>query len=414
MKTTRRNFLRLGGIAAGAAAFRIAPEGMLGCRAPSGRIALGIVGLGGMGLSHLDAFLAMEDVEVAAVCDVCASKILEANARVKASRGRTCVSFSDYRSLCACPGLDAVVVATPDHSHAAVGIEAACNGKDIYGETPFSHTLEDGRALADAVAAGGRLWFSGNGLLSQPAFRQTAAWVRNGGLGSVARAEIGLPGGGRGPVSSGAPLAPPAGLNWAAWLGDAPACDYRGICDFHWRWVSAWGGGSLMDGIGRYGDVALWGLGRESDGPVRIEGTGEFPSDGVYDTATAFSFRCFFRDGLELAVSDGGRMASGVGVRWIGRNGEWVWISRGACETSSPELKREIFGADGVPSFEGSEHRRAFVACVRTRKASASTSAEVAHRAATLGHLGLLAMRAGQPLGFDPRTEAFSRASVRA
>jgi predicted dehydrogenase len=404
MTITRRGFLQLG---AGASAFNIAPSRMFGYTAPGDRIAMGVIGLGGMGMDDLSAFLGMKDVAVRAVCDVNTCKTQAAKLRVDAHYGnRDCATISDFRELCARSDLDAVVIATPDHSHASIGIEAARNGKAVYGETPFTHTLAEGRAWADAVARHGVVWQSGNWLRSQPAFRQMAAWVRAGGLGPVARVEVGLPGGGRGPAASAVPLVPPTGLDWGAWQGAASACAYRGVCDFHWRWVSAWGGGSLMDGIGLYGDIALWGLGRDATGPVRIEGRGECPSGGFYDTATAFAFRCVFQDGVELAVSDGGRQEKGVGVRWIGRNGDWVWVSRGALETSRPELRQEIFGANNGLLFADAGHYRNFIDCVRTRRTTVAP-AEAAHRAASLGHLGQIAMRTGRVIRFDPQTETF-------
>ena len=405
MNTTRRTFLQLSGAAAAATAFNIVPSRVLGRGAPSGKILMGMIGVGGMGMTNLSAFLGMGDVVVRAVCDVNASKRLAAKAHVDAHYGNgDCACSGDYRALCARTDLDAVMIATPDHWHAAIGIEAAQGGKDIYGEKPFSHALAEGRALVEAVTRHQRVWQTGSWQRSQAGFSRAAAWVRQGGLGAVARVEVGLPGGGRGPAASRVPIAPPAELDWRAWQGHAPERAYRGVCDFHWRWVSAWGGGMLADWIGHHGDIAQWGLGRDATGPVRIVGQGEYTAEGLYDTATAFSFCCRYRDGVELTVSDGGRLEKGVGVRWIGRDGEWLWVTRGACQASRPDLLREVLGTEVANRFEGGEHHRNFIDCVKTRQVPVAP-AEAAHRAASLGHLGQIAMRTGRAINWNPEAE---------
>lgn len=365
MKTTRRRFLQL---SAGASAFNIVPSRVLGRAAPSNMIVMGMIGVGGMGVANMDAFLGIEEVVVKAVCDVNGQKMRAAQARVDAFYGRRgCELVSDYRTLCARPDIDAVMIATPDDGHAPIGFFAARHGKDIYGETPFTHTYEEGLALVEAVTRNGRVWQSGNGQRGEPRFRRAVAAVRSGVIGRVAHVEIGLPGGGRGPV-----------------CGRVAS----GIPDFHWRWLSVCGGGSLADGIGRYGDTALWGAGRD-DEPLSVEGSGEYPRNGCYDTATAFRFRCAYGDGMELIVADGGRLEKGIGVRWIGRDGAWVWVTSGALEASSPSLLAAMQALTLEPC---AGLHRDFIACVKTRQVTIAPAAS-ARLAAALGQAGDRAMR---------------------
>ena len=329
---------------------------------------MGMIGLGGMGTANMDAFLGMDDVVVRAVCDVNDRKRQAAKARVDAHHGNgDCRTFSDFRDLCARPDIDAVMIATPDYLHAGAGLEALHCGKDVYGETPFAHTYGEGLALADAVTRHARVWQTGNTQRAESRFRSAVAAVRGGLVGDVARVEIGLPGGGRGPG-----------------CGSASS----GMPDFHWRWVSAFGGGPLADGIGLYGDTALWGAGR-GDEPLSVEGRGEYPLDGLYNTATAFRFRCVYRDGMELTVADGGRLEKGIGVRWIGRDGAWVWVTNGALEASSPDLLATVKAWTLEPC---AGLHRDFVECVRTRHAPLA-SADSARLAAALGQAGDRAMR---------------------
>ena len=319
-----------------------------------------------MGRAHTELFLSLNDVCVRAVCDVNADQARAAQARVNARYGGgVCAVFRDYRELCARPDLDAIVIATPDNAHAAVGLEALRNGKDVFGETPFAHTYEEGRALAAAVARHGRVWQSGNAQRSDPRFRRAVAAVRGGLIGPVARVEVGLPGGGRGPALAAA-----------------------GVPDFHWRWISAWGGGTLADGIGLYGDTALWGAGR-ADEPVSVHGCGDYPRNGLYDTATAFRFTCEYRDGMTLTVADGGRLPKGIGVRWLGHGGAWVWASNGALEASSPDL---LAAVRALPLEPCEGLHRDFIDCVKTRRQTLAP-AEAARLAAALGQLGDRTMR---------------------
>ena len=366
MTFTRRRFLQLSACAS--AVFNIIPARVLGSAAPSGKVVIGVIGVGGMGLANLDAFLGMDDVVVKAVCDVNVRKMRLVKARVDEHCGNCdCEAISDFRVVCARHDMDAVVIAAPDYLHAQIGLEALRCGKDVYGETPFTHTFEEGRLLSDAVRRHGRVWQAGNGQRAEPRFRRAVAAVRSSALGCVERVEIGLPGGGRGPVCGG------------------EGC---GIPDFHWRWIRAFGGGPLAEGIGLYGDTALWGAGR-SDEPLSVEGCGEFPHDGPYDTATAFRFRCMYRDGMELSVADGGRFENGIGVRWIGRNGAWVWVTNGALEASSPDLLASV---KEWPLESCAGLQRDFIECVKTRRAPLA-SAESARLAAALGQLGDRAMR---------------------
>ncbi len=329
---------------------------------------MGMIGVGGMGVANMDSFLGIEEVVVKAVCDVTENKMRTVKARVDAFYGnRDCEMVRDYRTLCARSDIDAVMIATPDYSHAPIGIFAARQGKDIYGETPFTHTYDEGLALAEAVTRNGCVWQTGNGQRVEPRFRKAVAAVRGGVIGRVAHVEIGLPGGGRGPECRS--------------VGN-------GIPDFHWRWVRACGGGPLADGIGRYGDTALWGAGRR-DEPLSVEGQGDYPQNGCYDTATAFRFRCVYSDGMELIVADGGRLEKGIGVRWVGHDGAWVWVTNWALEASSSDLLTTVQALTLEPCVG---LHRDFIACVKTRQATRAPAAS-ARLAAALGQAGDRAMR---------------------
>lgn len=367
MNLTRRNFLVRGGAAAcvGCGGALGGFSGRFARRAP---VRLGLVGVGGIGRINLERFLVMDGVEVRAICETHAGRAEAARecvASLAGSRG-ACEVTDDYSELCGRADIDAVVVAVPDSLHAAVAMAAAAAGKAVYGEPPFAHTLDQGRVLLRVLAQGGSIWQTGAHLRGEPAFRCAVAAVRAGRIGRVARIEVGLPGGGRGPTG---------------WTGAADGA-------YHWRWMSVRGGGSLAEGIGHYGDIALWGSGKEAELPVSVVGNGTYPRDGVFDTATSFRFLCTYRDGVELEVADGGRLEKGIGVRWIGEDGEWIWVTRGAIEASACGLLAGLPPATLRPV----DLRRDFIEAVRALR-PACVPAVAAFHAAALGQLGDRAMR---------------------
>ena len=240
---SRRAFLTAG---AGLGLFNIVPSSVLGADAPSGKVTMALIGAGGMGCGNMRAFLAFPDVRVLAVCDVNRVKRESAKETVDNRYGnRDCATYRDFRDVCMRDDIDAVIVATPDHWHAVIGVYAANCGKDIYGEKPFSHDLREGRALVRAVERNGRVWQTGSWQRSSSEMRRAVELVKNGRIGKIARVEVGLPGGGRGPAATpGARV--PDGLDWDMWVGPAPERPFEGVYDWHWRWVSDWGGGQSL------------------------------------------------------------------------------------------------------------------------------------------------------------------------
>ena len=396
---SRRAFLAAG---AGFGLFNVVPASVLGADAPSNRVTMALIGAGNMGMGNMRAFLAMPDVRVLAVCDVNREKRARGKAEVDNRYGnRACATYRDFRDVCMRDDVDAVIVATPDHWHAVIGVYAANCGKDIYGEKPFSHDLREGRALVRAVERNGRVWQTGSWQRSRGEMRRAVELVRNGRIGKIARVEVGLPSGGRGPAATpGAPV--PDGLDWDMWVGPAPERPFEGVCDWHWRWVSDWGGGQLMDWIGHHGDIAQWGLGTDLSGPVKFEGSAPDDREGIYDTPKSYKIECEYANGVKMTVANDGNGVK-MGTKWIGENGEWVWVNRGHFDASTRALRESRIEA-GEIRLKSPGHQREFIDCVKSRAATL-TPAEIAHRSASIGHLCRAAIAAGRKLAWDPVAE---------
>jgi len=396
----RRKFL-----ASSAAALGLAPN--LYLRAQSGSandlIAVGVVGCGAMGSGNMTNFLNTAGVRVVAVCDVDANRMRDAKAQVDGHyKNADCKTYPHYTDLLQHPGLDVVSLATPDHWHARIGIDAANAGKDIYGEKPFTWGLKEGRMLVDALKKNKRVWQTGSWQRSGGEFRRVKALIENHTLGKLTRFECGTPSGmsiqNEIPEDKWAEMIgkPPTTLDWNRYCEPLGAYTYHPmIHPWNWRWLHEFGGGQLLDWVGHHVDIALWTLGLDGTGPVKVEGSGEKGDHKLFNTYISYSYQGTFADGRVIEVrSDFG------GTKFTGENG-WIHADRGKLEASDREMLRNL--PDGFDTKPPS-HYQNFIDCVRSRKLTVAP-AEAAHRAASFGQLAIVALDSKQPVQWDPGTE---------
>ncbi len=393
----------------------IIPSSVLGIEngiAPSEKITVGCVGMGGMGREDMMTFLNEPDSHVLAVCDVDANHLQRAKTQVDEFYGNSdCAAYRDFRELISRRDIDVISLATPDHWHAIVAITAAKAGKDIYGEKPISHSLLEGRAMCDAVKRYARIWQTGSWQRSQANFRFACELVINGRIDKVHSIEVGLPEGHDYNRRSNGETAttPPKELDYDFWLGPAPYSPYVSArVHYNWRWNLEYGGGQLMDWVGHHVDIAHWGAGLEYTGPVEVEGVGEYPQTGLWNSASKYRINTKYANGIQMTIAGGHDDIRG-GTKWIGKDG-WVWVNRGSIDTHPKSLLREKISPDEIHLLRAENpldhegHTRNFLDCVRSRATTLAPS-EVAHRSATPGHLGQIAMLLGRKIRFNPETE---------
>jgi predicted dehydrogenase len=407
----RRQFLRRSVAGAvGAVAFPyIIPGsalGLDGAVAPSNRITIGCIGLGGMGNANLDGFLAQDRAQVVAICDVDSKHRGSAQNKVNSKYGnQDCAGYNDFREVIGRADIDAVSLAVPDHWHAIPAVMAARAGKDIYAEKPLAYNIAEGRAIVDAVQRYGTVWQTGSWQRSQRHFRFACELVRNGRIGEVKSVKVGLPG--KNSIKEGGtqPVAPPEGFDYEMWLGPAP---YRPYCEArcHWnfRWISDYAGGQLTDWAGHHCDIAQWGMGTERTSPVEIEPVGAVwprAEDGLFDTPEDYTFVCTFKEGFTMTVS---ALLPG-GAHFEGTEG-WIRVDRGGIEAEPKSLLDSVIGPNEVHLYESDNHIGNFLDCVKTR-AETITPAVVACHSIMIAHLGMVAMRLGRKVCWDPVKEHF-------
>ena len=418
-KTYRRDFLKeAAGAAVGVLGFPyVIRSSVLGkgvSIAPSDRITLGCIGVGGQrpggqGTVDLQDFLGRDEVQVVAVCDVDAVHRNRARDIVNEKYdNKDCVTYNDFRELLARNDIDAVSLVLPDHWHAITAVMAARAGKDIFSQKPLAYNIGEGRAICDAVKKYGVVWQTGNSLRSTQNVRFVCELVRNGRIGKIHTVKVGLPrfnsiaDNGDRIRQDTVPAAVPEGLDYEMWLGPAPWVPYSpGRCHWNFRWVRDYSGGQITDWAGHYCDIAQWGMGTELTGPVEIEGKGVFPTSPLFDTVEDYEFTCTYGEGFTMIVA--GHLPAGV--RFEGGDG-WVSVSAQGMDAGPKSLLSSIIEVDEVHLYESNDHKGNFIDCIRTRMETVSP-AEIAQRSVSVGHLGVIAIELGRKLKWDPVKERF-------
>jgi len=388
-----------------------------GSEAPSNRITAGFIGVGRMGSADLKEVLGFKNVQVLAVCDVDAKRATFAKELVQNYYAGSntngiyqgCTAYGDFKDLIARDDIDTVFVITPDHWHAIPAIAAAKAGKDIFVQKPLSLTIQEGRILSDTVRQYGRVLLVGSQQRSDKRFRFACELVRNGRIGKLHTVKVGFdidP-----PCPPQVPTPVPDWLNYDMWLGPAPWAPYtenrvhpqQGYGRPGWLRISDYGSGMITGWGSHHLDTAQWGMGTEYTGPVEIEGTAEYPRDGLWDVHGTFEFKYTYANGIKVICADNKKNKQGIVFE--GSDG-WVYVKRGYIDAQPKSLLDTTIGPDEIHLYESNHHKANFFDCVHSR-AETIAPAEVAHRSCTMCLLGEIAMRLGRKLKWDPDAERF-------
>ena len=410
----------------------IVPATVLGAQAPSNQITIGAIGVGRISRGHdMPGLWKFPQARIMAVCDLDARRVADAKVLVNGQYTKTSgkpydgvTGYADYRELLANRDIDAVVISTPDHWHAAIAIAAARAGKDIYLQKPASLTIAEGRALSDAVHRTGVIFQIGSQQRSQPQFHRACELVRNGRIGQVKTVQVGLPGDPSGPDEPEMPVPPQ--FNYDMWLGSTARVYYTekrvhpqvGYDRPGWLRCEQFGAGMITGWGAHHIDTAHWGMGAEFTGPVEIRGKAEFPKSGLWNVHGPFRTEGRYADGVVMTVS--GDFPNGI--RFEGSDG-WIFVSRGnetvtssdpgarlkdaqALAASDPRILDSVIGPDGVHLYKSSDHHGNWLECIRTRQQPIAP-VEVAHRACSACLLHHIAMKLPRTLHWDPVNERF-------
>ena len=407
----RRSFM-----AASAAATAVATAAS--AASPSGKIRLGVIGCGRRGRSNLRSVLKLaDDIEVVAV-----SEVFEPNLQLTLEMVPNARVYPDFRELIEADDIDAVLIATPDHWHAYMTVEACKAGKDVYVEKPISVTVHEGQMMVKAARKHNRVVQVGTQQRSGKHFQEAKDIVQSGRLGTISFVRTWNYSNAY-PDGIGAPpdTEPPADLDWDLWLGPAPERQFNknrfGVNPYsfaHFRWFWDYAGGMMTDWGVHLLDIVLWAM--AEPGPRSISTYGgkyalidnrETP-DTILASYEFPAFVCTYENRVANAYTGG---LPGYGIQFHGTEGT-LYVNRGYWEITPEQRRSRGGGAERrMESARGEsrnpttdDHWRDFVAAIRDRS-KPICDIEVGHRSTAMALLGNVSMRSRQRLDWDPVSE---------
>ncbi|NLF68336.1 MAG: Gfo/Idh/MocA family oxidoreductase [Candidatus Anammoximicrobium sp.] len=424
-QTTRRRFLQ-SAVAAGAASVMLPrTHRALGYQSPNDRPVLATIGLRNQGWAITQKTFKFADF--AALADV-DSKVLAANVeKTQQKQGKKPDAYKDYRQVLDRKDIDAVMVATPDHWHTKIVIEAMQAGKDVYCEKPLTLTIAEGKLIEKAVQATGRVFQVGTMQRTESGLRflQAVALVKHGRIGTVQKVTCGI---GGMPASPVIPVAPvPEELDWEFWLGPAPKVPYRALPEmrtgygggvplysnahYSFRNWHEYSGGKLTDWGAHHVDIACWAIGASATGPSKVtpveytlacEYKDGYPVvDDRYNVATSFTIRAAMPNNVEMLITSAGDN----GILFEGTEGRF-FVNRGRIAGSPVDaLKDKPLPEGAIEEVYGGpvseNHSANFIECMKSRKQPIS-DVWTHNRMLEICHLSNIAMRLGREITWDP------------
>ncbi len=384
-KSTRRDFLKASGAASAAIAFpTIIPASALGAGdtpPPSERIVMGGIGIGNMGGGDLGAFLGNKNVQYVAVCDVRKGVRNGAKGRVDQQNGNSdCKAYGDFRELLAREDIDAVHIATPDHWHAIMVIEACRAGKDAYCQKPESRTLREGALMVETARKYGRVVSGGSQRVLQD-YRNVVRQCWSGEIGPVKSINVNV-----GPLSQPCNLPAencPDDMDWEMWLGPAPWAPYNPKrCDGNfstsgnsWRSYIDYSGGGMTD----------WGAHHFGGATFAVDVRELQPTEVVLTEEGGNKYLTFkYPNGVELTHNKPGK----GNMQVEGTPGE----------KKEPKPIPEYAAKGGIYAD--------FLECVKTR-GKPFRDIELAVNTVAVCHLGIIAYTLGRSLKWDAAKQQF-------
>jgi len=423
-QTTRRQFVK--GMAAGSAGLILSTGHRAeGYQSPNERPVFATIGQRNQGRTITNKSFKFADF--AALADV-DSKVLGENVENALSKqGKKPDAYADYRKILDRKDIDAVMIATPDHWHTKVAVEAMLAGKDVYCEKPLTLTIAEGKLIEKVVKETGRVFQVGTMQRTESAqrFLQAVALVKSGRIGDIKKVTCGI--GGFGP-SPKIPVAPvPEEIDWDFWLGPAPKVEYRALpemrkgygggvplysnCHYSFRNWHEYSGGKLTDWGAHHVDIACWALGAGDTGPSKItplnyklavEYKDGYPVvDDQYNIATNFNIQADMPNGVEMLITDEGDN----GILFEGTKGRF-FVNRGKIVgkpvedlKSNPLPEGAIEEVYGGPVSEN--HTANFIEGMKSRKQPIS-DVWTHNRMLEICHLSNIAIRLDRALEWDP------------
>ncbi|MBR9803395.1 Gfo/Idh/MocA family oxidoreductase [bacterium] len=421
--SSRRQFLQ-GMAAAGASSALLPSVSAFAKESANDRPVFATIGLRNQGWAITNKSFKFADF--AAMADVDENVLGENLEKAKEKQGKKPDGYGDYRKVLERDDIDAVMIATPDHWHTKIAVEAMYAGKDVYCEKPLTVTIDEGKLIEKVVKETGRVFQVGTMQRSESGqrFLQAIALIRAGRIGKVQKVTCGING------MTGSPVIPvaevPQGLDWDFWLGPAPKVDYRALpemrkgygggvplysnCHYSFRNWHEYSGGKLTDWGAHHVDIACWALGASDTGPSKVtpveyklpvEYKDGYPVvDDQYNAATSFRIRVDMPNDVEMIITSSGDN----GILFEGTEGRF-FVNRGKI-TGKPveDLESNPLPEGAIEEVYGgpvsANHTANFIEGMRSREQPIS-DVWSHNRMLEICHLSNIAMRLGREVQWD-------------
>ena len=357
-------------------------------------VRVGVIGAGGRMRNLLDAADKVGPYQIVAVSDVYAPHCDV----VKERSNGVATTHLDYREVLA-QDIDAVFIASPDHWHVRMAVDALAAGKDVYLEKPVTHTIEEGATLTRAVRSGKQILQCGMQQRSWTHFRDAVNMIQGGSLGRITQVRTywwqnynrnWVPK----PIDAQA-------LDWKLWLGSAPDQPFSEEKYNHWRWFWNFGGGAMTDLFTHWIDVVHWAM--KSDQPTYAQILADkhvFPQWDCPDTLQAAlrypGFDVVYEGSMASSIDDGGLEFRGTEATLKINRGGFTVHRESAPAKSNPVLRADSF-QDGTIT-----HMQNFFDCIKSRK-EPNAPVETGISAARAGHIANLAYHRGGQITWPPK-----------
>lgn len=425
---SRRGFIKSGlAVSAALGMPAIVPRTVFGEDAPGNRINVGLIGCGNIGNYHKNWLTQYPDAQVVAVCDAYTSRrVAMAEELNKHYGGGDSVKvYADFREVIANPDVDAIFIGAHDNWHTPMAIAAARAGKDIYCQKPLTLDLGQVKLLRSAVNDNKRIFQFGTQYRSESLYPKMVELVRNGYIGKVDRIDVWCRNvrndvnqyNGK-PYGSTEEIPVPEDLDFDMWQGPSPMVPYTSDR------CTPWGGyhcpetslgfvaGCAIHPLG----VAQWGNRTDHTSPIRYEGTGSVPTEGIFRTLERWDVMCDYENGVKLHMMDmetakdvvmqyyPKRWQDGDGVVFHGTEG-WIGDFKfGTFYASDQKLWKEEFKPDAERVYASSGHVRNFLDCVKSRQETVCP-VEMAIRCDTIAHMINVAAQLKRVINWDATAE---------
>ncbi len=382
---------------------------------PNDTVGVGLIGCKGMGWSNLSSMLKIPAVQCVALCDVDDAVLRQRAADLEKINIKPAL-FSDYRKMLAMKEVDVVIIATPDHWHCLMTVDACAAGKDVYVEKPLSNSIGEASVMVAAAKRYNRLVQVNQWQRSQQHFKDAIAYVHSGKLGTIAQTKTWMYNGHAIlPQAANAPV--PAGVDYGMWLGPALRRDFNpNRFHYNFRWYWDYAGGLMTDWGVHLIDMVLAGM--QAALPQRVVSFGghlAYPNDAreTPDTQTAlYDFGAFQLVWEHTMGRQQGLYGMGHGIAFVGSKGTLLLNRRGW--EVRPEMDNNVPRLEAVPWQASKDngldlHTANFVEALKTRNAAQlNCPIETGALVAQVSHMGNVALRTGQQIAWDNSSSKFN------